>query len=122
MGVTVDTIHATGGAARNREILRVMADVHGASVYQFEVGNSACLGAALRAYHGDTVARGRKVSWEDIIRGFAEPMAESRIDPVPSRVEMYAEMKKVYSACESHAIRGGDDPRPCIEAFRKRWG
>ena len=122
MGVTIDTIHATGGASRNREILRVMADVHGASVYQFEVGNSACLGAALRAYHGDTVARGQKVSWENIVQGFAEPMAESRIDPVPSRVEMYGELKRVYSACESHAIRGGDDPRPLIEAFRKRWG
>jgi len=122
MGVTIDTIHATGGAARNREILRVMADVHGASVYQFEVGNSACLGAALRAYQGDTVARGQKVSWETIVQGFAEPMAESRIDPIPSHVEMYGELKRVYSACESHATRGGDDPRPLIEAFRKRFG
>ena len=49
MRVEVDTIHATGGASANREILQVMADVFDADVYQFEVGNSACLGAALRA-------------------------------------------------------------------------
>ena len=53
MGVDVKTIYATGGAAANRDILRVMADVFDAEVYQFEVGNSACLGAALRALHGD---------------------------------------------------------------------
>ena len=53
MGVEVDTIHATGGAAANRAILQVMADVFGADVYQLEVGNSAALGAALRAAHAD---------------------------------------------------------------------
>ena len=43
----MDTIHATGGAAANRDILQVMADVFGAVVYQLQVGNSAALGAAL---------------------------------------------------------------------------
>jgi xylulokinase len=56
MGVDVDTVHATGGAARNRAILQVMADVHDADVYELEVANSACLGAALRAYHADRIA------------------------------------------------------------------
>ena len=53
MGVEIDTIHATGGAAANRSILQTMADVFGATVYQLEVGNSAALGAALRAAHAD---------------------------------------------------------------------
>ena len=52
MNVTVDSIHATGGAAANRDILQVMADVFGAVVYQLQVGNSAALGAALAAFHG----------------------------------------------------------------------
>ena len=59
MNVDVDTIHATGGAAANRDILQVMADVFGADVYQLQVGNSAALGAALRALHGGTAAEGR---------------------------------------------------------------
>ncbi len=49
MDTGIETILATGGAAANREILQVMADVFGAEVFQLEVGNSACLGAALRA-------------------------------------------------------------------------
>ena len=40
MGVPIDTIHATGGAAANRQILQVMADVFGAEVYRSEVANS----------------------------------------------------------------------------------
>src|SRR5207247_9660684 len=46
MGVDIRAIHATGGASANRAILQVMADVFGADVWQFEVANSACLGAA----------------------------------------------------------------------------
>ena len=57
MGARVDTIHATGGAAVNREILQVMADVFGARVFQMPVGNSAALGAALRAAHAHMFAR-----------------------------------------------------------------
>ena len=49
MGVDIKTIYATGGASANRAILQVMADVFGADVYQFEAGNAACVGAALRA-------------------------------------------------------------------------
>src|SRR4029079_13137821 len=81
MGVDVDTIHATGGAAANREILQVMADVFGAEVYQFEVGNSAALGAALRAAEADATARGRRTTWDDVVKGLAEPVASSRIVP-----------------------------------------
>ena len=69
MGVTVDTIHATGGASANRELLQVMADVFGADVFQFEVGNSACLGAALRAFHADVVDEGRTIAWDEVIEG-----------------------------------------------------
>jgi xylulokinase len=119
MGVHVDTIHATGGAARNVEILQVMANILDADVYRLQVGNSACLGAALRAYHADRASEGEKTSWEEVTAGFAEPLASSRIKPEPRNVTTYAELRKVYSACEAHAIRGGEDPGPRIQAFRK---
>src|SRR4029077_2336245 len=73
MGVNVKTIYATGGASANRAILQVMADVFGADVYQFDVGNTACRGAALRAFHGDRTAAGDSHDWADVIRGVAEP-------------------------------------------------
>src|SRR6478735_2616966 len=72
MRVEVDTIHATGGAAANREILQVMADVFNADVYQFEVSNSASLGAALRAAEADAESRHAPVSWEEIVHGLAD--------------------------------------------------
>lgn len=120
MGVDVTTIHATGGAARNREILQVMADIHDAEVYQFEVGNSAALGAALRAFHADRMAEGDEIPWTEVVRGFAEPVIDSRIAPDPDRVALYRDLMEVYEAGEAHALRGGDDPAPLIEAFRAK--
>src|SRR2546430_363191 len=116
MGERVVAIHATGGAAQNRAILQVMADVHGAEVQQLAVGESAALGAALRAFHGDQVAQGRQIGWEEVVRGFVEPVA--RVHPDPRGVAVYARLKQVYAACEAHALGRGPDPTPLIEAFR----
>jgi xylulokinase len=100
MGVDVKTIHATGGASSNRAILQVMADVFGADVYQFDVGNSACLGAALRAFHGHRASVGAPVAWTDVVRGLAEPLKSSLVSPHPSRRAMYLEMIERYRDLE----------------------
>tara|TARA_B100000809_G_scaffold201589_1_gene202219 strand:+ start:1341 stop:2963 length:1623 start_codon:yes stop_codon:yes gene_type:complete len=120
MGVKPESIYATGGAACNKEILQIMAQVFDADVYQFEVGNSAALGAALRAYHADEKAAGGSVSWEEVIVGFAQPVAESRISPDPELVALYTELKPVYEACEEHALGRGEDPQQKREAFAQR--
>jgi xylulokinase len=117
MGVDVTTIHATGGAAANRDILQVMADVFGADVYQFEVGNSACLGAALRAFHADETAERRPIAWDDVVRGLAEPMASTRLRPDSERCGVYRELLTVYAACEAHALGRGHDPSPVVARF-----
>jgi len=93
----VGVIHATGGGAANRAILRVMADVFDADVYQFDVGNSACLGAALRAWQADAQAAGHPIGWPEIVAGFAEPVAASRIAPVPAHVPVYADLRRRYA-------------------------
>ena len=120
MGVKPESIYATGGASCNKEILHIMSQVFDAEVYQFKVGNSAALGAALRAYHADELAGGGSISWDEIIADFAEPVAESRISPEPELVAVYDELKRVYEACEDHALGGGDDPMEKIEAFAQR--
>jgi xylulokinase len=117
MKVTVDSIHATGGASANRDILQVMADVFGAAVYQLQVGNSAALGAALRALHGSSLADGEVTSWDDVIKGFAEPLAQSALTPDPARHAMYQKLIEVYAACEAHALGHGPDPLPLIGKF-----
>ena len=52
MSTPVERIHATGGAAVNRDVLQVMADVFGVPVFPCSGGHGACLGSALRAWHG----------------------------------------------------------------------
>ena len=119
MSVTIDTIHATGGAAANKEILRVMADVFGAEVYRSTVSNSAALGAALRAWHGDTAAEGTPLPW-DTITAIAQPHASSLISPNPTRHAVYRELMPIYEACEAHALGRGPDPTPALERFARR--
>lgn len=120
MGVTVDRIHATGGAAVNRELLEVLADVFGAEVYRLRVANSAALGAALRAYHADLAADGRPAPWDEIVAGFVETLDERPIRPRPTHAALYADLARVHAACEAHALGRGPDPSPLLEAFRSR--
>jgi xylulokinase len=117
MGGRVAEIRATGGASANRAILQVMADVFGAEVSVVGGANSAALGAALRAYHADELARGNDLPWEDVVAGFAEPWPASVVRPVPAHVLIYREMRKLYAACEAHALGRGPDPAPLREAF-----
>ena len=118
MGVSIDAIHATGGAAANREILQVMADVFGADVYRSTVGNSAALGAALRAWHADTAADGAPLPWSTIT-ALAQPSAASLIAPNPKRHAIYRELLPIYEACEAHALGKGPNPTLALERFAR---
>lgn len=119
MGVEPCSIYATGGAAKNREILQVMADVHNAEVFRFPSGNSAALGAALRAAHAYLGEEGEGADWKGVVAGFAEPIRESRCVPRKEYVKIYRELIKIYQACEEHALRGGPDPNPLRESFQQ---
>ncbi len=117
MEVHVDSIHATGGAAANRDILQVMADVFGAVVYQLQVGNSAALGAALQAFHGAIVSDGGRMPWEEVVKDFVEPLADSRLSPDPARHAIYDDLIDLYAACEAHALGKGPEPSERLTAF-----
>jgi xylulokinase len=95
MGVKVDVIHATGGAAVNRQILQVMADVFGAEVRRIEVGNSAALGAALRALHADRLDDGLPLEWDAVIDRL-EQQAPAVTRPNPAHHDVYRAMLPVY--------------------------
>jgi xylulokinase len=104
MGVTIKTIYATGGASANRDILQVMADVFDADVLQLQTGNSAALGAALRAFHADRGADGQSLSWDEVVDGFVTPKAESRLRPRAAHVATYRELIETYARRESDAL------------------
>ncbi len=121
MGVEIDTIHATGGAAANTQILEVMADVFGAEVYRSTVGNSAALGAALRAWHADALAEGAPLPWSTVA-AIAQPNPSSRIPPNVRRHAVYRELLPIYEACEAHALGLGPDPTPALQRFADSKG
>jgi xylulokinase len=104
MGVRIRKIYATGGAAANRDILQVMADVFDADVFQLETGNSAALGAALRAFHADRLADGHPLSWEDVVAGFVTPKTDSRLKPQASHVATYKKLIEAYAEREREAL------------------
>jgi xylulokinase len=103
MGVKVSTIFATGGAAGNRDILQVMADVFDAEVLRLQSGNSAALGAALRAFHADLLADGRPLPWDEVTAGFVAPRADS-VRPIPANVKTYRRLIEVHHARERAAL------------------
>ncbi|HNR98170.1 MAG TPA: FGGY-family carbohydrate kinase [Planctomycetota bacterium] len=121
MGAETASIYATGGASRNRTILQIFADVHGADVYQFEVSASAALGAALRAFHGERKAAGAPLPWPEVVQGFTAPVPASRIAPRREYRERYAELKRLYRMCEEHTLAGGPDPSAALAAFGKKY-
>jgi len=96
----VDAIRATGGAAVNREILQIIADVFNADVVRTTPRNTASLGAALRAFHADRVASGDPLEWKDVVAGFTEPLEETRVRPNPANVAVYAKALPAYEEFE----------------------
>ena len=107
MGVKISTIYATGGASTNRDVLQVMSDVFDAEVLQLETGNSAALGAALRAFHADRLADGSPLAWEDVIAGFVVPRLDSRLTPQAANVATYRALIETYATREREALAGG---------------
>jgi xylulokinase len=110
MGVTVDVIHATGGAAANRQILQVMADVFGAEVRRVEVGNAAALGAALRALHADRLDDGDRIAWDGVITGLDQPPPDV-VRPNRALHGMYIAQRLRYAEFEQteYARAGGEE-------------
>jgi len=105
MGGDTSVIHATGGAAGNRQVLQVMADVFGARVIRARSRNSAALGAALRAWHGHAAASGHPVEWDHVVEGFTEADPEWRFEPRADAVRIYAALRKTYADEERRQLR-----------------
>lgn len=104
MGKRPSKIFATGGASRNTEILKIMADVFQAEVYRISAANSACLGAALRAAHAYYKSGANFSPWEKIVRDFAAPLPGSEIKPDPSTRAVYETMASRYEQYENSIL------------------
>jgi xylulokinase len=94
---SVSRIRATGGAAVNRAILQVIADVFNAEVIRIAPPNAASLGAALRAYHADRLAEGERLTWRDVVAPFTQRSGDA-VRPRPDAVNAYVALLPRYRA------------------------
>jgi len=106
MGIRTDSIRATGGAAANRAILQVMADVFNAPVHRLPATDAAAVGAALRAWQADS-----GVPWTEVVQGCRALAPVSLVEPVPANVTRYEALQRRYSALEREGLRRGDTLR-----------
>ena len=105
MGVSPKRIYATGGASKDKLILRIMPDVHQCPVYRLEVANSAALGAAIRAAHGYLAeTTGTAPSWHELVDPFVQPDESKVAQPDPAAAPVYDELLEKYAACENEVL------------------
>jgi xylulokinase len=106
MGERPTKILATGGGSSNRQMLQIMANVHGCPVYRFDSPNSAALGAALRAAHGYLKHRGLGPDWRAVVSRFTDPEPGSEVLPDPQAVRVYDRLTRRYAEYEARVSEG----------------
>ena len=92
IGVKPERILVTGGAAQNRGILQVLADVFQAKIQTLSVGNSSALGGALRAAQAAT---GKP--WSELFAAFAAP-DDVVLKPNPDAARAYEKLEPRFVA------------------------
>lgn len=106
MLVAPEKIVVTGGAANDRALLQVLADVMNCPVLRIEVSKSAALGAALQAAHGWLTETGKNPKWDKLVAPFTKPVPGSEIQPDKKAAKIYDQMVEKYVVCESDAMDG----------------
>jgi len=87
IGEKMHTILVTGGASKNRGLLRVLADVFQATIMPLSVSNSSALGGALRAAQA---AGGSP--WRELFDKFCPPERSLAVTPDPSTRPAYEKL------------------------------
>lgn len=92
IGEQMHTILVTGGASKNKGLLRVLADVFQATIMPLSVSNSSALGGALRAAQA---VEGR--AWKDLYATFSPPERSLAVKPDPSTKPVYEELATTFA-------------------------
>jgi xylulokinase len=93
IGEKMHTILVTGGASRNRGLLRVLADVFQATIVPLSIANSSALGGALRAAQA---VEGR--AWSDLYARFCPPERALAVTPDPGAQAVYQQLGAAFAA------------------------
>lgn len=92
IGEKMHTILVTGGASKNRGLLRVLADVFQATIMPLSVSNSSALGGALRAAQA---VEGR--AWSDLYAVFSPPERKLAVTPDVATASSYDVLAKEFA-------------------------
>lgn len=93
IGEATSAVRVTGGASVSDEVCQVLADVFDSVIERLETGNSAGLGAAMRAAQAAGAA-----SWEQLSQMYSRPVRGKDVTPIPENVEVYRKMLPEYAA------------------------
>jgi xylulokinase len=91
IGEAMTTVLVTGGASKNRGLLRVLADVFQATIMPLSVSNSSALGGALRAAQGV-----EGFAWQDLYAQFAPPARTLAVEPDASAQSIYQQLGAAF--------------------------
>ena len=94
LGIHPRVLKVTGGASKNRQIVRIAADVFGCPVQEIEVAASAALGAAIRGLH---VLEGGDLA--KVVAPFVN--ISETTEPIAENVATYRNMTKAYQDFET---------------------
>ncbi len=120
IGEKPNIIYATGGASKDTAILQIIADVNDVDVVQFEISNSAALGAALRSVKTYYDKNGVKKSWAEIVKDFTS-MRGTVISPRKKYRKLYDDMVFLYKEYEDFVLRGGINPEKYRQKFMELY-
>ncbi len=107
IGIEPQRILATGGASVDKGLIRIMSDVFGVAVYTAEKSDTASLGAAYRARHGQLCKEAATfVTFADAVA--AAPDFTKIADPDMEAHAVYAAMLPRYAELEEVVITSTD--------------
>jgi sugar (pentulose or hexulose) kinase len=114
-------IYATGGGSANYAILQVAADIFQTPIRQFDITDSAALGAAFRSLKSYNDFINKKESWNMIVSNFMKSRSTEEIIPNDKNKELYNEMVDLYKKYEDYILRNGEDPEPTRKQFIEKY-
>lgn len=116
-----EEIYATGGASANKEILQIASNIFNTKIYQFEITNSAALGAALRSAKSYYDSINESINWTELVNRFLKIQDNYIIQPNNKYKELYDDLLEVYRKCEKFVLKNGEDPKQIRKDFVKKY-
>ncbi|NVM46267.1 MAG: carbohydrate kinase [Candidatus Lokiarchaeota archaeon] len=116
-----EEIYATGGASTNKEIVQIAADIFNTNIRQFEVTDSAALGAALRSSKSYYDSTNKNIDWTELVNQYLEMQKSIVIKPNKNYTELYNHMLNLYKKCETFVLKNGENPEPYRKRFIKKY-